>query len=117
MKPKRLPPVDGSPEYRQLWRVVDGSVLSCFKSHPEYLANPKRVRTVRNSIVKRVVGAVIGYVEEVANSSAQARSEFSPAREMASRTLIRFASGSPANEPWGGIVEKDAAPNLSGDAP
>lgn len=62
---KRLQPEKfDSPTYRQIWRVVDGAVATALTSHPEYLAKGARARTVRNSIVKRVVGAIHGYNAE-----------------------------------------------------
>lgn len=77
---KRLEPEKApDPTYRQIWRVVDGAVRSALAAHPEYLASGARPRTVRNSIVKRVVGALHGYAEE----SAWVRSGFSPADDRA----------------------------------
>lgn len=74
--PKRLQPEKpGSPDYRQIWRVVDGAVASALDAHPNYVAPGKKLRTVRNSIVKRVTGAIIGYAEQ----SAWVRSGSSPA--------------------------------------
>lgn len=64
-----------SPDYRQVWRVVDGAVALALTSHPEYLAPRIDAKTVRNSIVKRVVGAITGYAEQ----SAWVRSGSSPA--------------------------------------
>lgn len=58
-------------EYRQLWRIVDGAVADAFKMHPNYLSEDgKRWQTARQSIVKRVTGAILGYAEQ----SAQGRS-------------------------------------------
>jgi len=74
---KRLAPekID-SQAYRQLWRIVDGAVRDAFAHHPEYLGTV-RERTVRNSIVKRVTGAVLGYAEQ----TAEGRSGVRPAVE------------------------------------
>lgn len=60
------PPIQRAddPAYRQLWRLVDGEIRSCFKAHPDYLADPKRERTVRNSLTKRIVGKIQGYEAE-----------------------------------------------------
>ncbi len=55
------PEKPGDPDYRQIWRVVDGAVASALAAHPEYLALGAHKRTVRNSIVKRVTGAVTGH--------------------------------------------------------
>lgn len=87
---KRLQPEKfDSPTYRQIWRVVDGAVATALTSHPEYLANGARVRSVRNSIVKRVVGAIYGYAEQ----SAWVRSGFSPADESGSASHKVGAEG------------------------
>lgn len=48
----------------QLWRVVDGAVADAFNCHPDYLARASRELTVRNSIVKRVVGGILSYAKE-----------------------------------------------------
>ncbi len=77
---KRLPinPTKAAtPTYRQIWRVVDGAVDLALSAHPEYVAPGKKIRTVRNSIVKRVVGALYGYAEQ----SAWTRSGLGPAGE------------------------------------
>lgn len=55
-----------APGYRQIWRMVDGAVAQAFAAHPEYLAPGARVRTVRNSIVKRVTGAIHGHAAQAA---------------------------------------------------
>ena len=77
---KRLP-IDpnkaASPTYRQIWRVVDGTVDLALSAHPEYLNPGKRVSTIRNSIVKRVVGALHGYSVQ----TGWTRSGSSPASE------------------------------------
>lgn len=54
----------GSHAYAQLWRVVDGAVIDAMKHHPEYF-RAKDKRAVRNSINKRVVGSVLGYVKQL----------------------------------------------------
>lgn len=81
-----------SPTYRQIWRVVDGAVDLALSAHPEYIAPGKNPRTVRNSIVKRVVGAITGYAEQ----SAWTRSGSSPACEEAGPTA---ATGPAAEAP------------------
>lgn len=76
--PCRLTPEKpGDPTYRQIWRVVDGAVASALAARPEYVAPGKKTRTVRNSIVKRVTGALHGYAAQ----SAWVRSGSSPADE------------------------------------
>ncbi len=67
---KRTYPQKGGPDYHQLWRVVDGAVADAFAMHPDYLTDHGRKRA-RQSIVKRVVGGVLGYADQV---SAQGRS-------------------------------------------
>lgn len=63
--PKRIKPLKiPSPVYRQFWRIVDGAVRDALRSHPSYLAPGARERTVRNSLNKRIVGALAGYVAE-----------------------------------------------------
>jgi len=57
---RRIFPPKGSREYRQLWRIIDGAVRDAFVNHPEYLA-PRKEKTARQSIVKRVAGAIEGY--------------------------------------------------------
>jgi len=65
MKKNRIRPVKDPPLYRQLWFVVDGAVMDALRHHPEYLATEYRTRfgerTVRNSINKRVTGALTSY--------------------------------------------------------
>lgn len=74
--PRRLEPDKPTdPTYRQIWRVVDGVVKSALDAHPDFLASQAKIRTVRNSIVKRVAGAIHGYAEQ----SAWVRSGSSPA--------------------------------------
>ncbi len=55
--------------YRRLWRIVDGAVADAFVHHPDYLA-PRRRKEAQLSVVKRVVGAVIGFAEESAKGRA-----------------------------------------------
>ncbi|MGX7709150.1 hypothetical protein [Methylobacterium sp. Gmos1] len=62
----------GSPAYRQIWRIVDGAVAQALDAHPEYLAPGARVRTVRNSIVKRVTGAITGHAAQAARVRSEA---------------------------------------------
>lgn len=60
---RRIKPVRiDDPFYHQMWRIVDGAVRKTFQDHPEYLSNPGREKTVRQSISKRVVGALSGFV-------------------------------------------------------
>ena len=61
------PPEKTSTEYAKLWRVVDGAVRRCFDAHPEYVWNCNQV-VARNSINKRVVGAVLSFAVEAAKA-------------------------------------------------
>lgn len=54
--------------YRALWNIVDGAVRDALKNHPEYLSGTVKERTVRESIDKRVVGALEGFIHESAKS-------------------------------------------------
>nr|USU32853.1 hypothetical protein NG677_03915 [Methylobacterium sp. OTU13CASTA1] len=88
--PNRLQPEKpGSPDYRQIWRVVDGAVASALEAHPDYVAPGRKVRTVRNSIVKRVTGAILGYAEQ----PAWVRSGSSPADDGAAGGLATVEGG------------------------
>lgn len=73
-KRMRLKPVKPGSAYRQLWRIVDGAVKDCFMKHPDYLTGKGHAHSrARNSVNKRVVGAILGYTQEVA-SGVQSRS-------------------------------------------
>lgn len=65
MAKKRLRPPKGDHTYRQLWRVIDGAVRDAFVHHPEYLT-PRGVMQARESVVKRVTGAIKSYAEQSA---------------------------------------------------
>jgi hypothetical protein len=63
--PRTLPPSEQARRaYSELWRIVDGAVADAFNMHPDYIARGARGLTVRNSINKRVVGAVLGYASQ-----------------------------------------------------
>ena len=84
---KRTKPQKGHrTAYSQLWRVVDGGVRDAFAMHPEYLVRSDMGYAVRNSIVKRVTGAVHSYAVQAARGrslvSARAAEKAAPlARE------------------------------------
>ena len=60
---KYQPPIGKkSRAYRQMWRLVDGCVLDTFRLHPDYLT-PIGMSSVRMSLVKRITGQVMSYVE------------------------------------------------------
>lgn len=67
-KRRRIKPVKPGGAYRQLWRVVDGAILDCMIHHPDYFSGSRQERmlTIRRSLAKRVVGAVMGYAEQSA---------------------------------------------------
>lgn len=82
MKPKKKSKVPAEKlakhgyNYVQLWKIIDGAVFDALKMHPEYLTD-RGHRNARLSIVKRVTGAVLGYVTET--SVAKGRSGEKPA--------------------------------------
>jgi hypothetical protein len=64
---RRTKPPKGDKIYRRLWRVVDGAVADAFKMHPDYLTEKgRRGRAARLSVVKRVIGAVVGFAGQSA---------------------------------------------------
>jgi hypothetical protein len=73
-----IPPNQQDDAYRRLWRVVDGAVADAFFNHPDYLA-PRRRREAQLSIVKRVVGAVLGCAEKSAKGPVSHWADRSPA--------------------------------------
>jgi hypothetical protein len=64
--------------YKQLWRVVEGSVRDAFNRHPDYLT-PKGRKSASVSITKRVTGTVLSFAVQAA------RSQSSPLAETADR--------------------------------
>lgn len=78
--------------YRQLWRVVDGAVFDALYSHQDYLTDKGR-RSARESINKRVVGAVLGYALEAKGRSAlsAAVERGGPVGNGSSRTVFESA--------------------------
>jgi hypothetical protein len=44
--------------YRHLWRVVDAAVAEAISAHPDYLTEAG-LKAARESIVKRVTGALV----------------------------------------------------------
>lgn len=64
-KHKRTKPPKEETLYRKIWRVVDGAVADAFTMHPDYLtAKAKNGKAAQLSVVKRVTGAVKGFVEK-----------------------------------------------------
>jgi hypothetical protein len=61
---KRTKPQGQGAYYAQLWRIVDGAVADAFHNHPDYLAAHEK--NVRASVNKRVVGAILSFVEQSA---------------------------------------------------
>ena len=53
--------------YKQLWKVVEGSVTDAFNRHPDYLT-PKGRKSAPTSIVKRVTGTVLSFAVQAAQS-------------------------------------------------
>lgn len=62
---KSTKPPKGNKDYKKVWRIIDGAVADAMAMHPDYLT-PKGTsgRTARTSIVKRVTGAILSYVEQ-----------------------------------------------------
>lgn len=54
------------PAYLQLWKVVDGAVRDAFANHPEYLSATALEHVVRQSVVKRVTGQIMGFAGQPA---------------------------------------------------
>lgn len=68
---KRAPralPIKPGPEYRKIWRIVDGAVRDTFANHPEYLTVKGR-DGARKSLVKRITGAVVGHADQARGRS------------------------------------------------
>lgn len=53
--------------YKQLWKVVEGSVSDAFNRHPDYLT-PKGRKSAPASIIKRVTGTVLSFAVQAAKS-------------------------------------------------
>jgi hypothetical protein len=61
IKPQKRPSVG----YSRIWRVVDGAVRDALQNHPDYLSQKgARFSACRQSIVKRVTGAILSFAEE-----------------------------------------------------
>lgn len=43
--------------------MVDGAIRDCLKMHPDYI-DPHNMRRVRESVAKRVTGAILAYQAE-----------------------------------------------------
>jgi len=63
IKKRVKPPPGKTGDYHALWKLVDGAVEDALTHHPDYLGKDVRRKVVRNSINKRVVGAVLGYAK------------------------------------------------------
>jgi len=68
----KLKPVKDGAEYRQLWRVIDGAIRDCFKMHPDYIT-PENIRRVRESLAKRITGAVLANKAEASKAKGPIR--------------------------------------------
>ena len=94
MKPRltRNYVAERSRAYRQLWRIVDGAVFDALYTHQDYLTDKGR-RNARESINKRVVGAVLGYALEAQGRSAlsAAVGRESGSQSAAPRTVVSLA--------------------------
>ena len=99
------PPKGERTSYAALWRVVDGAVSDAIAMHPEYLAGAKDKRAVRNSIVKRVTGAVHGYAVQAARGRSLAKS-----RAAEKAVLPPEQSVGPARGPTGELIHSAPHP-------
>jgi hypothetical protein len=77
--------------YRQLWRIVDGAVFDALYTHSDYLTE-KGKRAARLSVNKRVVGAILGFVEQSTKgrSGQPAADRVTVGNEPSSRTGLHF---------------------------
>lgn len=53
--------------YSKIWRIADGAVADAFDKHPEYLVDNLSKKQIRASVVKRVAGALHGFLREESN--------------------------------------------------
>lgn len=60
---RKAAPVKVDLGYASLWRIVDGAVRDAYQMHPDYLSNKGASTSARISVVKRVVGALMGLEE------------------------------------------------------
>lgn len=94
---KRIAPPKEGAFYRQIWRIVDGAVMDCFSHHPNYVKK-EMARAVRMSIVKRVTGAINGYVGE------RAAQIVSPSAQSASGDVSGAVNGREELDPCRGAL-------------
>ena len=62
---------------RQISRLVRGAIKQTFDAHSDYIAKKKDRQRVQVSLEKRIVGTILGYVEQ----STQVRSEGKPSAD------------------------------------
>lgn len=60
---KKIKPVKAGGDYRRVWRIVDGAIRDCFTHHPDYI-DPKKLRATRESLAKRITGALLAHEAE-----------------------------------------------------
>ena len=58
----------GDSRYRLIWRLANGAVADAFAMHPNYVETKWR-KAARESIVKRVTGAIYSSLPERAGAS------------------------------------------------
>lgn len=78
--------------YADLWPVVSGAIHDALKCHPDYVRSGRRA-TARNSIAKRVVGAVLAYATQ--SFAAQAARGRSVRKTAADQVLSGSSGGAP----------------------
>lgn len=104
MTPDRARTPIASPARLQMQRIVDGAVRDCFGMHPDYLTARGR-RSARGSLVKRIVGEIMGFVEQSAEGRLPVAA---PERGSAS------ASGASSGRPVTSAARPDARLGASG---
>lgn len=72
----RIRKLHGTPDERQIWRVVDGAVATMLHAHPEYFTE-RGLKKAREALNKRVAQQISAYLAQAGWS----RSGVSPARE------------------------------------
>lgn len=60
---RKIKPVKPGSDYRRIWRIVDGAIRDCAKHHEDYF-DPKKLRAARESLAKRITGALLAYEAE-----------------------------------------------------
>lgn len=59
-------------DHHALWRLVEGAVIDAFNKHPNYLTEAGQ-RSAVQSVTKRVVGQIVGRIQEPQEGSGMHR--------------------------------------------